>query len=144
MTQRLHEGAVQMYGLAPTRAVIAAHVPLGASLELADNLLIARLSHLLRSRRRCEYGIDDGRSEFALLERVNAGDGRAAALPSTVWTASCIATARFKPARTPPSASDSMKRNTYAGPLPETPVTPFKSYSGTRMAAWQESTEMRE
>ena len=46
-----------------------------------------------------------------------------AAAPLTVCTASCIATPRGSPARTPPSARASIIMKTYAGPLPLRPVT---------------------
>ena len=41
------------------------------------------------------------------------------ALPSTVCAARAREMSRGRPARTPPSASASIMRNTYAGPLPD-------------------------
>src|SRR5207245_2190286 len=45
------------------------------------------------------------------------------ALPSTVCAASCMEARRESPTFTPASASASMMRNRYAGPLPDRPVT---------------------
>mmetsp|Transcript_23867 Transcript_23867/g.61275 ORF Transcript_23867/g.61275 Transcript_23867/m.61275 type:complete len:223 (-) Transcript_23867:437-1105(-) len=49
--------------------------------------------------------------------------------PITVCAASCREISRGRPAATPPSASASMARNTYAGPLPLTAVTALNSFS---------------
>mmetsp|Transcript_16155 Transcript_16155/g.44736 ORF Transcript_16155/g.44736 Transcript_16155/m.44736 type:complete len:263 (-) Transcript_16155:290-1078(-) len=51
------------------------------------------------------------------------------AAPFTVCAASSIATSLGNPERTPPSASASMNKYTYAGPLPLKPVTAFNKTS---------------
>src|SRR5690606_13672757 len=56
------------------------------------------------------------------------------AAPSTVCAASVKATGRGSPAATPPSESASMTVKTYAGPLPERPVTASMSDSSTLTA----------
>ena len=53
------------------------------------------------------------------------------AAPNTVCAASCRAASRGSPIFTPPSASASMMRKTYAGPLPLRPVTASMSRSST-------------
>lgn len=56
------------------------------------------------------------------------------AAPDTVWAASARALSRGRPAATAPSASASMARNTYAGPLPLSPVTASIMRSSTLTA----------
>src|SRR5574344_261761 len=57
---------------------------------------------------------------------------RSSTLPSIVPSVSCIAAARVSPMRTPPRTRPSMNSNTYAGALPESPVTAFISDSWSR------------
>ena len=69
----------------------------------------------------------------SLLRR---GQGRTMrAAPETVCAASASALSRGSPAATAPSASASMARNTYAGPLPLSPVTASIMRSSTGMAS---------
>mmetsp|Transcript_38228 Transcript_38228/g.53065 ORF Transcript_38228/g.53065 Transcript_38228/m.53065 type:complete len:206 (-) Transcript_38228:573-1190(-) len=51
--------------------------------------------------------------------------------PYTVCAARDMAMSRGRPARTPPSANASIITNTYAGPLPLSPVTASSSFSST-------------
>src|SRR5262245_13537479 len=54
--------------------------------------------------------------------------------PYTVCAASRLATSRGNPMRTPPSLRASIRTATYAGPLPESPVTTSSNFSGTAIA----------
>ena len=67
---------------------------------------------------------------FVVLVRVHT----MRAAPDTVCAASARALSRGSPAATAPSASASMARNTYAGPLPLSPVTASIMRSSTGMA----------
>src|SRR5438067_648028 len=61
------------------------------------------------------------------------------ALPSTVCAASCMEARRDSPTFTPASASASMMRNRYAGPLPESPVTASSCVSSSTTVSPTES-----
>ena len=54
------------------------------------------------------------------------------AAPSSVWRTSASAVARGSPTSTPASVIASARRNTYAGPDPDNPVTASSWLSGTR------------
>lgn len=71
------------------------------------------------------------------------GQSNCRAHPSTVCAASCCAMSRGSPARTPPSASASIMTNTYAGPLPLSPVTALSSFSSTLRAGNNEQEGLR-
>ena len=57
------------------------------------------------------------------------------AVPSIVWTTSCVEISRESPSRSPASIIASARRAKYAGPEPETAVTASIARSGTRTTA---------